>query len=479
MEGLKIVNIGGGSLYTPDFGEELEKIKESFPVREWVLMDIDEERLKAVGVMTEHAMKQIDFPVKITHTTNLQEAVKDANFVFTTFRVGGTQGRIIDEKISEQNGLIGQETTPPGGLAMALRNVPVLVEVARAVEELAHPGAWLINLANPAGLLTEAVHRYTNCNIIGLCNWPTLFYKGTVDAYGVDPKDVFLKFVGVNHMNWADPYVKGKRKGVEAFNKFVREGFGKNFGLKGDEGVKKALDMFPSPEISDFVGWPYLPAYMKLYYETDEVKESKIFSSAMWDLMKDSLGEIIPEIILDKIDMTGANTRGEYIAVLESLSVDLYDEKNEAGRALVHSTRGGGSYAECGIAVANAIHNNTGEILVVDHPNWGTVKGIDYDDVIEGPCVINGAGAWPVAMGAIPTHMTFLIQEAKHYEKLTAKAAMEGNYHAALEALVISPLLHSYHKSRSVLDDLLVAHKEYLPNFSEVIAKIEKGERPF
>jgi len=107
------------------------------------------------------------------------------------------------------------------------------------------------------------------------------------------------------------------------------------------------------------------------------------------------------------------------------------------------------------------------------------VKGIEYEDVVETPCVVNRSGIWPIAMGEISTHMIFFIQEAKHYEKLAVKAAMEGNYSAALEALVISPLLHSFNKSRSVLDDLLVAHKQHLPNFAKTIARIESGQRAY
>jgi 6-phospho-beta-glucosidase len=167
------------------------------------------------------------------------------------------------------------------------------------------------------------------------------------------------------------------------------------------------------------------------------------------------------------------------VALLEDFVIEMYGRKDIEGFRLVQSTRGGASYGEAGLDVVSAIWNNTGNVQIVDYPNMGTLQGIPREDVAQLPCFINRVGVWPLAMGDISRHMESFIQASKHYEILAVEAAMEGNYHKALEALVASPSVNSFEKSKNALDELLVAHKENLPNFAEAIAKLEKNERPY
>ncbi len=173
--GIKLAQIGGGSSYTPDFAEIMIQRRDEFPISEWVLMDIDAERNAILASFVRSMLASAGMNVTVNTTTSIQEAVADADFVVTTMRVGLSQGRILDETIPPKHGLlIGQETTAPGGLAMGLRNIPVILDVASAIKQYAAPNAWLINLANPSGMLSEAVNQHCHINVAGLCNGPTV-----------------------------------------------------------------------------------------------------------------------------------------------------------------------------------------------------------------------------------------------------------------------------------------------------------------
>jgi 6-phospho-beta-glucosidase len=473
--GIKLVNIGAGSLYTPDFAEVLIRFQKELPIKEWVMMDIDEERLDAVGGFTQHLLQGAGYPIKITYTSQIEEAVRDADFVFTTMRVGKAHGRVLDETIAHDHGLLGQETTGIGGLAMGLRNIPVIVRTAQAMEKYAKKDAWLINLANPAGMLTEAVVRTSHCHVVGLCNWPTMFWDGLSNIYGVPKGQIFFRFVGINHLNWAKAYLNGKELGHEARKKFIDQYMKKEIGF--GESVN---DLLGSDDLYEFIGWPFMPVYNRYYYTYEEsVQSGGSIDKAMWASMKDSIAQKIPRVIMDKIDMSKTTTRGEMVEILDTLSVELYKEKNMDGFRLIQGTRGGKGYGEAGLNVVNAIFNNLNQVQIIDHVNEGSIKDIPFEYVVESPCLINKVGVWPLSMGEIPHHMLAYTLAAKQYEILAVEAAMSGDYHTALEAAVANPTIHSFQKAKAALDALLIAHKENLPNFRETIDKLEMGESLF
>ncbi len=471
---MKLVSIGAGSTYTPDFAEMLIDRKDELPVQEWVMMDIDQDRLQAVGEFTEDILKKANSPIKLVFTTNLIEAVTDADFVITTMRVGKAQGRVLDETIPPKHGLAGQETMPPGGLAMGLRNVPVIVEVAQAIEKYSKPNAWLVNLANPGGMLTEAVHRIAGLErAVGLCNWPVLAWSGVARAYGIARSRVFLKFVGLNHLNWAKFYIDGESKGVEAFRKMM-QGLEMTAGLKEEDQRK----MMPSDDLMEFIGWPFAAAYDLYYYNADEMHAGSSGFKEMWKQMAANAAERVPPQLAEMV--ANADSRAEMVQLLDGFVIDMYRKKDIEGFRLVQSTRGGASYGEAGLDVVSAIFNNSGNVQIVDYPNLGSLPGIPREDVAQIPCLINRVGVWPIAMGNdIPRHMVSFIQASKHYEILAVEAAMEGSYHKALEALVASPSVNSFEKSKNALDELLVAHKDDLPNFSDAIARLERNQSPY
>jgi 6-phospho-beta-glucosidase len=444
-------------------------MQKDLPVVQWNLMDIDLERLQIVSDFTQSMMKESGKEIKFILTDRIEQAVADCDFVFTTMRVGGAKGRMLDEEISAKHGLIGQETAPPAGLSMGLRNIPVIIDVAGAIEQHAKPDAWLINLANPGGMLTEAVNQETNCKVVGLCNWPYMAWKAAMMAYGMPKDRVFLRFVGVNHMNWGEVFLDGVRVGHDVRKKITNE-------IAELSNLGKLFKIIMPDDLMDFVGWPYMTFYNRYYYRYDDIMQEEAYHRQVWKDRKKDVSGIMPEDLAEK--MGQASSRAEQVFLQDEYIIETYKNMDPSGYDLMKQTRGGGmGYAEAGLDVAKAIWNNTNEIQIVDYPNMGVVDGIPRDYVVENPCLINKAGIWPVAMGEIPTHMTSWIQANKHYELLAIKSALQGDYHAALEALIIHPFVRSIHKAQSALSELLLAHKEFLPNFSAAIQKLECGER--
>jgi 6-phospho-beta-glucosidase len=476
MKKIKIGMIGAGSTFTPQFAELLMHRREQLCIGEWVMEDVNAERLHIVADFTRKLIEEGGGDIKIRETTSIREAVTDADFVFTVFRVGGVQARLLDEMIPLKYGLIGQETTAPGGLAMGLRNVPLIVEVARAIEMYADPHTWLINLANPGGMLTEAVYQNTHCKTVGLCNWPNIAYSSVAEAYGVTRQDVFLRFVGLNHLNWAEIFVKGKKVGFEIKDKLL------NAPSDSAKMCRAMLDMM-SDDLLEFIGWPYMVFYDQYYYNYDSVVEAEMkrgdsYYKDFLKYTKSGMEKYLPEDLSKKIDQ--AKSRAEQIILQEQFILDAFKNFDRKGYEFMKQARGGGhGYAEAGIDVMDAIWNDLNNVQIVDYPNMGTVDDFPRNAVVQQPCLINGAGVWPISMGEIPHHMLSFMQAAKHYETLAVSGALTGSYKDALEALVASPFMNSFVKSKAVLDDLLVAHKAYLPNFSKAIADIEAGKRPY
>src|SRR5271157_1377412 len=467
---IKIASIGGGSSYTPNFAEILANYRGEFPVKEWVLMDIDQQRLEVVAGFTEKLLKSLNISIKLKTTNNLREAVSGADFVFTTMRVGKSESRILDETIPLKHGLLlGQETTAPGGLAMGLRNIPVILDVAHAIEELSSPDAWLINLANPSGMLSEALNRHSKVKFAGLCNGPTFAKEVAAGALKADPKDIFIKFMGLNHLVFARVLYKGKdvtESSLELFDAWMQEN------------IPPMRTEHAELYVQKFAGWFLLAPYPRFYYLLPESIEDHINMASHWpqflEYSKKQFGDLLKDINASKLP-----TRAHFVKAIEDLTMELYAEGNFEGYELVKKSRGGRGYAEAGISLASAIWSDKYEIHGVDVPNNGSFYGLDRKDVVTATAMVNRAGIFPLAMGIeMPKHIMSFIQAAKNYELLGVEAAVTGDYHTALEALIANPLVISFNQAKSALDELLVAHKANLPNFANAISILESGGDP-
>lgn len=431
--GIKIVTIGGGSSYTPELVEGFIKRYKDLQVKELWLVDIEEgkHKLEIVGNLAKRMVKKAGVDMDIHLTLDRREALKGADFVTTQLRVGLLDARIKDERIPLSHGVIGQETNGAGGLFKALRTVPVVLDIIKDIEELC-PNAWLVNFTNPTGVISEAVFKYTNFRrYIGLCNVPIGVKNGMADILGVEKDRVEMDFAGLNHMVYAlNVRLDGKDITKEAIEKFVTSSLTmqniKDIPLNAD--FVRALGVIPCP-------------YHKYYYKHKEMLEEEL------EGFKDG------------------KTRGEIVKALEDDLFELYKDENLAVKPPQLEKRGGAYYSDAACNLINSIYNDKGDVQVVNTLNNGAIRDFREDSAAEMSCVITKEGPKPLSVGYLPVAVSGLVAEIKAFEILAAKAAVEGDYNAALQALCINPLIPSDDLAKTILDEMIEAHKSYLPQF--------------
>lgn len=432
--GLKIATIGGGSSYTPELIEGFIKRLASLPVKDIYLVDIDAglEKLQIVTALAQRMAAKSGADLQIHATTDRREALKDADFVTTQFRVGLLDARIRDERIPLRYQRIGQETTGAGGFAKALRSIPVILDICHDMEELC-PNAWLINFANPSGILTEAVLNHTSIKAIGLCNCPINMINDMAEKFDCPVDDVFCDFVGINHLIWAQKVlVRGRDVTAEAIDKICSD--------SAKEIMANIPEIHYDPIFLKSIGMVPV-SYLKYYYMQPEMLAECIAAAE------------------------GDGCRGEVIKKVEKELFDLYRNPELDTKPAQLASRGGARYSDAACSLIDSIYNNKKDIQTVNVLNCGTNADLPYHAVIERNCVIDANGAHPLHIGHTPLKIRGLLQTVKAYEQLTIEAAVTGNYEAALQALTIHPLVNSATVARSILDDILAENKEYLPQF--------------
>ena len=439
MEGIKIVTIGGGSSYTPELIEGFIKRYPELPVRELWLVDIPEgrEKLEIVSALAKRMVEKAGVPIEIHTTLDRREALPGADFVTTQIRVGHLEARAKDERIPLKYGVIGQETNGPGGLFKGLRTIPVILEICRDIEELC-PEAWFINFSNPAGMVTEAVLRYSGITkTIGLCNVPIGMHMAVAEMLEVEQSRIHIDFAGLNHMVFGlEVYLDGKAVMGEVLDKLAS---GPSMTMKNivdvgwEKDFIKALNLLPCP-------------YHRYYYQTEKMLEQE------------------QQALQDK------GTRAEVVQELEKELFNLYSNENLAVKPKQLEERGGAFYSDAACNLINSIYNNKQDIQVVNVRNNGAISSLPADSAVEVSCIITNEGPKPIAMGGMPVAVSGLVQQIKSFERLAAEAAVTGSYHTALLAMAINPLVSSDSTAKQILDEMLEAHKEYLPQFEKSYA---------
>lgn len=438
-KGVKIVTIGGGSSYTPELVEGLIKRYNELPVRELWLVDIEEgkEKLRIVGNLAKRMIKKAGVPMEIHLTLDRKEALKDADFVTTQIRVGLLDARIKDEKIPLNHGIIGQETNGPGGMFKALRTIPVILDIDKDMSKLC-PNAWMINFTNPAGMVTEALLRYgKNKKVIGLCNVPIGMEKAVAKVLDVEHKRLRMDFIGLNHMVFGkEVYVDGVKVTDKLINLLADgniEQIVKNISdFTWDKDFIKALGMMPCP-------------YHKYYFQTK-------------DMLKEELEQF-----------SKGETRAEVVKKVEKELFKLYRDENLDIKPPELEKRGGAYYSDAACRLICSIYNDKKDIQPVNIRNNGAIIGIPNESAVEVSCMITRDGPRPIAVGELPVAINGLIQQIKTFERLVVDAAVFGDYHKAILALTINPLVQSDKLAKVLVDELMIAHKDYLPQFKRFI----------
>ncbi|MGN1148702.1 MAG: 6-phospho-beta-glucosidase [Lachnospiraceae bacterium] len=429
---MKLVIIGGGSSYTPELIEGVILHKDTLPVTEIVLVDVPM-GLKKVEINTEFAKRMIahaGLDISVRCTLERKEGLKDAAFVITQLRVGGLDARAKDERIPLTYGVIGQETTGPGGCFKALRTIPVILDICRDMEEVC-PKAWLINFTNPAGIVTEAVLKNTKIKCIGLCNVSINMWHDAAERLKVETEELDCRFIGLNHLSVMNhAYYKGQDRIADILAVSNKESVVKN--------IEKNEEM---DVLAQEMGCMFSP-YLQYFY---------------------SEKHMLREETKEAISILG--TRADQVKKVEAELFACYQDKALDKKPEALAKRGGARYSEAAVNLIDSIYNDRQDVQVVDIQNHGTIPQLPEDCVIETNCTIGRNGATPLPGIEVPKEILGLIEQVKAYEILTIEAAITGDRTKALMALMNHPLVHDVKDARGILQDMLKAHKEYLPQF--------------
>ncbi|RKP51693.1 6-phospho-beta-glucosidase [Cohnella endophytica] len=429
-KGLKIAVIGGGSSYTPEIVEGFIKKYEQLPLRELWLVDIEAGRhkLDIVGELAKRMVAKSGLPIEVHLTLDRRQAIEGADFVSTQMRVGLLEARKWDEHIPNLHGVIGQETTGPGGMMKALRTIPVLLDICRDIEELA-PDAWLLNFTNPAGMVTEAITRYSKVKSIGLCNAPIGLHKWLTKKYDTEANRLYTEFVGLNHLHWVTRIeVEGEDKLNELLDK--REEYsGKNVpATEWDPEFLRTLGGLPS-------------YYLKYFYMQDAMFEEQLAS------------------------LKANGTRAEVVKRVEDELFELYKNPDLQEKPKQLEQRGGAYYSEAAVNLMDSLYNDKRDIQTLNVSNGRVLDFLPEDAAIEVNCVVTSKGPLPLPVTKVPEQAKGLIAAVKTYERLTIEAAITGDRGIALQAMAAHPLVPSVGVAKKLLDEMLEKNKPYLPAF--------------
>ncbi len=429
---MKVAIIGGGSTYTPELINGFIARIETFPLKELWLMDIDRDRLELVGSFAQRMVAAKKNPFKVVLTTDQRAAIEGSSYVITQLRVGKMQARRADEYLGQRYGLIGQETTGVGGMAKALRTIPVVLKIAQDLKELADPGALLVNFTNPAGLVTQALSKYApDVAAIGVCNVPITTKMAILEKLEkilqtrLDPNQAELQSLGLNHLSWHRGFtVQGENLWDRLLEAFIAEAKTESE-PEWDAHLIQSLGMIPN-------------YYLQYFYYTDR----KLAGQKKWP-----------------------PSRAEEVMGVEKSLLKQYADPNlfEAPSDLMK--RGGAYYSTVATQLLNAHYNNLGEIHVVNVCHTGAVPDWPGNWVLEMPCRIDKLGARPIPNEPLPPACFGLLAQVKAYELLTVEAAVNGDRNVTYQALLAHPLGPSADKIQIVLEDMLETNRMHLPVF--------------
>jgi 6-phospho-beta-glucosidase len=438
---MKLTIVGGGGFRVPLVYGALLTRREALPFDEVVLHDLDEARMARMGGVLDGLARERGAELPFRTTTDLGDAVDGADFVFCAIRVGQLEGRVVDEAVPLERGVLGQETTGPGGICFALRTIPAMVRLAETVAERA-PGAWVVNFTNPAGMVTEALQAVLGDRVVGICDSPSGLCRRVARAVGRDPTEMWFDYFGLNHLGWL-------RAAHDADRDRLPELLADDERLAGFEEGRlfggdwlRALGMIPNEYLYYF------------YFHADAVESIRRGVPRGAQLLA-SQAEFYAR--------NGADALADWRATrAERDRTYMAAERLAAGVEADHDDGGTGGYETEAMAVVEAIANNTREVMILNTANRSALPFLDERAVVEVPCLVGRSGPVPVAVGPVPAHAQALVTAIKDVERTTIEAALGGSAELAVRALALHPLVPSVQTAR----DIFAGYRRQLPELA-------------
>lgn len=450
---MKLTILGAGGVRTPLMVESVIRRQERLDISELALMDIDPNRMEIIGGLTAPLESRASF--KITRTTDPKTALEGADYVITTFRVGGIESRVVDERVPLELGVLGQETTGPGGFAMGMRSIPVLMSYLQQMQVLC-PEAWLINFANPAGMMAESIRKAGWKRSVGICDGPISILRVAAAVIGKPVDEVYLDYFGLNHLGWVRSVIHNTQDYLPQILGMIQTA-GAIPGLPFDPLLIHSLGMIPNEYLYYF------------YYDRQAVHNilqgEETRGEQITRLNHKLFGELRSLLDAGRLnDMTTCyhdylNERGSTYMARET------GHHHEVPEALLKALEGEG-YAGVALDLIEGLTGDHPSRMILNIPNEGAITGMDEADVVEIPAVVSKGFVKPLPAGAIPDMCLGLMKQVKAYERLTIEAAIEGSYKKALLALTIHPLVRDGEIARKILDGYIQQHGPIFPRLS-------------
>lgn len=443
---MKLAIVGGGGFRVPLVYTALLSSGPKLGLEEVVLHDVDQARLDRIGPVLDGLAQEHGEQLPFRTTTDLGDAVEGADFVFCAIRVGQLEGRVVDEQVPLGLGVLGQETTGPGGICFALRTIPVMTQLAEVVRDRA-PGAWLINFTNPAGMVTEAVQQVMGDRAVGICDSPAGLFRRVARALDRDAGDLWFDYFGLNHLGW----LHGVRDSEgdlmdELLSSDERLGTFEEGRLFGGEWLR-AIGMVPNEYLYYF------------YYGADTVNAIRESPESRGAFLLEQQrafyaeGKQAPDVALERWRATRHDRERTYMA----------EARNAAGLQCEHELDENAGYESEAMAVLEAIALNSRAVLTLNTANRSALSFLDEKAVVEVPCIVGRSGPVPIAVGEVPAHARALVETMKDVERTTIEAALTRSKDMAIRALALHPLVPSVTTAREIFD----GYAERLPQLRE------------
>jgi 6-phospho-beta-glucosidase len=415
---MKVTVVGGGSTYTPELVDGIARLKHLFSVDDLVLVDPAKERLALVAGISQRIFAKFGYSGQITFTTDLDRAVSDAAVVLLQLRVGGQAARAVDESLPLRCGCVGQETTGAGGLAKALRTVPVILQIAERISRLAAKDAWIIDFTNPVGIVTRALLDHGH-RAVGLCNVAIGNQRAAADLLGIEPARVTLDHVGLNHLTWTRQIlVDGQDRLPELLATSAEE-------MAGRSGI-------PAELLRRLAVWPSY--YLRYFYEHDQVVEQQRLKPS----------------------------RAEEVAAIERQLLQIYADPAVDEKPALLQQRGGAYYSEAAVDLMASLLTDRGDVQVVNLRNDGTLPFLADQAVVEVPARVGRQGPVPLDSAPVDPLFAGLIAHVSAYEELALDAAVRGGRERVFRTLLAHPLIGQHDVADKLTDLLIAANRDHL-----------------
>jgi 6-phospho-beta-glucosidase len=435
----RVAILGGGGFRTPLAYMALQAVAQRVGLSDLVLHDVDPARLEHMSLVLDGLAAEAGRPLLVRRTTDLEQAVADVDFVWCAIRVGGLPAREVDERIPVQHGVIGQETTGPGGIAFALRTVPSLLRIAEVVARLA-PRAWFINFTNPVGMTTEAVQRVLGDRAIGVCDTPTALCRRVARALGREIDQLWFDYFGLNHLGWLRAVLDGPTDRMP--------------GLLADERTLASI------EEAALLGTDYLRRigmlpneYLAYYVRSSAVLRSLRAGAGRAAFLVRQQGAFYSRQLSEPQQALQA-WRAAWLEREQTYMAEVATTPRES---TVHAAAVQTGYAEVAADLLEALVCNRRRVMVLNVRNRSSLPFLDRQAVVEVPCVVGAHGATPVSVGEVPDEARELILTVKQVERHALTAATEDSRSAALQALALHPLVPSPAVAERILDGYIAA----------------------